>query len=146
MSARNRDGSSAARIAAIHAYKTILRDVLDKRPSGSRQRLATSLGKARSFISQITNPAYGIAIPAQHLPLIFEVCHFSASEKKEFMAAYQTAHPRHWPIADQAPRLRTIQLAVPDLGDEAENKAFDRLISDFIAGVAKVGFKSGRKS
>jgi len=42
----------------IAAYKAILRDVLDKRPSGMRQRLAEALGKNRSFITQIANPAY----------------------------------------------------------------------------------------
>ncbi len=37
----------------IAAYKAILRDVLDRRPSGMRQRLAEALGKNRSFITQI---------------------------------------------------------------------------------------------
>ena len=32
----------------IAAYKAILRDVLDRRPSGMRQRLAEALGKNRS--------------------------------------------------------------------------------------------------
>ena len=42
--------------AAVAAYKRILADVLDRRPSGTRQRLAAALGKNRSFVSQITNP------------------------------------------------------------------------------------------
>ena len=36
-----------------------------------------ALGKNRSFVSQITNPAYATPIPAQHLETIFEICHFS---------------------------------------------------------------------
>ena len=49
---------------ALAEYKTILRRVLDSRPSGTRQRLAEALGKNRSFISQISNPAYSTPIPA----------------------------------------------------------------------------------
>ncbi len=48
----------------ISAYKRIFQDVLDRRPSGMRQRLAEALGKNRSFITQIANPAYQTPIPA----------------------------------------------------------------------------------
>ena len=48
----------------------ILRDVLDRRPPGMRQRLAEALGKNRSFISQIANPNYQTPIPAQHIDRI----------------------------------------------------------------------------
>ena len=44
----------------------------DNRPSGTRQRLAGALGKNRSFVSQIANPAYPVPIPVQHLETIFE--------------------------------------------------------------------------
>ena len=53
--------------SAIADYKKILKTVLDNRPSGTRQRLAMALGKNRSFVSQIANPAYAMPIPAQHL-------------------------------------------------------------------------------
>ena len=66
------------------AYKKILNDVIDRRPSGTRQRLAAALGKNRSFVSQITNPAYAVPIPAVHLDIIFEVCHFSPEERRNF--------------------------------------------------------------
>src|ERR1700681_4784339 len=78
----------------IAAYKAILRDVLDRRPSGMRQRLAEALGKNRSFISQIANPGYQTPIPAQHVHSIIEICHFSALEKEQFLKAYHQAHPR----------------------------------------------------
>ena len=42
---------------AVSAYKRMLLGVIDRRPSGTRQRLATALAKNRSFVSQITNPA-----------------------------------------------------------------------------------------
>ena len=56
-----------ARIEAIRAYKSILAAVIEQRPSGTRQRLADALGKHRSFITQITSPAYPTPIPAKHL-------------------------------------------------------------------------------
>ncbi len=60
-------------------YKAILRRVLDNRPSGTRLKLAAALGKNRSFVTQITNPAYLVPIPAKHVAIIFEVCHLSGA-------------------------------------------------------------------
>src|SRR3981189_3925293 len=81
----------------IAAYKAILRDVLDKRPSGRRQRLAEARGKNRSFITQIANPAYQTPIPAQHVHPIIQICHFSAQERDRFLEAYHRAHPPRLP-------------------------------------------------
>ena len=80
--------------AAVADYKNILRRVLENRPSGTRQRLSAALGKNRSFISQITNPSYSVPIPAPHLSTIFEICHFSLEDRREFLEAYARAHPR----------------------------------------------------
>ena len=41
----------------VAEYKTILKEYIDRRPSGMRQKLATALGKHKSFISQITGPS-----------------------------------------------------------------------------------------
>src|ERR1700721_2679345 len=78
----------------IAAYKAILRDVLDRRPSGMRQRLAEALGKNRSFITQIANPAYQTPIPAQHVHAITQVCHFSVQERGRVLNPYHRAPPR----------------------------------------------------
>ena len=88
------DDLGASPPTAVAEYKGTLRRVLENRPSGTRQRLATALGKNRSFISQITNPAYSVPIPAQHLPTIFDICHFSPEDRREFLEAYARAHPR----------------------------------------------------
>ena len=69
-------------------YKVILRRVLDNRPSGTRLKLAAALGKNRSFVTQITNPAYLVPIPAKHVAIIFEVCHLSGAERTAFLEAY----------------------------------------------------------
>ena len=52
-----------AEAGAVAVYKRIFKDVLDSRPSGMRIRLAHAMGKNRSFVSQISNPAYPVPIP-----------------------------------------------------------------------------------
>src|SRR6202140_5744976 len=80
------------RADSVGAYKGVLKRVLDTRPSGTRHRLAIALGKNRSFISQIANPIYAVPIPVQHLETIFEICHFTAADRSQFLAAYAQAH------------------------------------------------------
>jgi hypothetical protein len=117
---------------AIATYKTLLRDVLDRRPSGTRQRLATALGTNRSFVSQITNPAYDVPIPAQHLGAIFEVCHLAAAERAAFLAAYARAHPRRLLAPVPSARERIVVLRLPDLG-VAANRAVDARLEAAVA-------------
>jgi hypothetical protein len=130
--------------AAIAAYKTILRDALDRRPSGMRKRLAEVLGKNRSFVSQIANPAYPTPIPPGHIDAILDICHFTPSERAGFLTAYASAHPRR-AVNRQDPhegaasaRPRTLSLRVPDYGDEAKNREFDRMLQDLVARLARL--------
>jgi len=118
-------------------YKAILKRVLDNRPSGTRQRLARALGKNRSFISQIANPAYPVPIPVQHLETMFELCHFSQDDRRDFLAAYRRAHPRRFALVHAVPRTRIVSLAVPDLGDAKRNRAVDVMIADFVRRLRK---------
>jgi hypothetical protein len=97
-----------------------------------RLRLAHVLGKNRSFISQIANPAYPIPIPVQHLNTIFEVCHFSPAEKAAFLDAYGRAHPRRAGRLGGVPRERTLTLHLPDLGSQKRNAQLDALLHDFV--------------
>jgi hypothetical protein len=125
--------------AAIAAYKTILRDALDRRPSGMRKRLAEALGKNRSFVSQIANPAYPTPIPPGHIDAILDICHFSPTERASFLAAYASAHPRRAAASEGPPvRTRPLALRVPDLGDEAKNREFDRLVQDLVIRLARL--------
>jgi hypothetical protein len=136
----DRDAVREQASSAVADYKRVLARVLDNRPSGTRQRLAAALGKNRSFVSQIGNPAYATPIPAQHLDLIFEVCLFPAAERKAFLDHYARAHPgklertRH----RKDHRLRPVTVYVPDLEDEAKNHALDRLLADIAARIGKL--------
>ena len=128
---------------AIRAYKTVLSTVIDQRPSGTRQRLADALGKHRSFVTQITSPAYSTPIPSKHLPLIFSVCHFGAQECDQFLGAYQVAHPGKAAIGEAGRRIRHLSLTVPYLGDDKQNAALDRAINEFIHRISSIAGKGG---
>ncbi len=84
---------AADKDALVAAYKALLQAFIDRRPSGMRLKIAEAIGKNKSFVSQITNPAYPVPVPARHLDTIFRICHFSAEERQQFLAAYGAAHP-----------------------------------------------------
>jgi hypothetical protein len=125
------DGGQAA-VSPVAAYKAVLRKVLDSRPSGTRQRLAATLGKNRSFVSQIANPAYPVPIPAQHVEPMFEVCHFSQEERRAFLDLYAKAHPQRIDPGRQLPRMRSLTLTVPDLQDARKNRVLDEMVVDVV--------------
>ena len=116
---------------AVAEYKRIFKDVLDSRPSGMRIRLAHAMGKNRSFVSQISNPAYLVPIPVQHLNTIFEVCHFPPAAKAAFLRAYGRAHPRRVGRLAEGPRERALTLHLPDLGSARRNAQLDALLQEF---------------
>jgi hypothetical protein len=122
----------------IAAYKAILRDILDRRPSGMRQRLAEALGKNRSFITQIANPAYQTPIPAQHVHAIIQICHFSPPERERFLAAYHRAHPRRLLLLKERERSRRVTVMLPNLGSEKKNHKLDMLLSEFTEKLARL--------
>ena len=107
---------AASRAEIIAGYKSLLRSCIERRPSGLRGRLAMALGKHKSFVSQIANPAYTVPIPAGDLPIIFEICHLSAQEREGFLAS--TARPtpsarRRLPAGAARPRAAHRGAGVP---------------------------------
>ena len=123
----------------VSAYKRVLQEVLDSRPSGMRQRLAEALEKNRSFISLISNPAYPTPIPVQHVERIFEICHFSPRERERFLAAYRAAHSRRLQILkEEHERLREVTVALPDLGTDARNRRLEAIVKEFAEKVARL--------
>jgi hypothetical protein len=120
-----------AEAGAVAVYKRIFKEVIDKRPSGMRLRLANAIGKNRSFISQISNPSYPVPIPVQHLNTIFDVCHFSPQARAAFLRAYARAHPRRISRFTEGPHERTLTLHLPDLGSAKRNGQLDALLQEF---------------
>ncbi len=131
--------------SAIPEYKRILKNVLDLRPSGTRQRLSAALGKNRSFVSQIANPAYPMPIPAQHLDILLEVCHFSDAEKRTFMEFYRRAHPGRIRVVSAKPATRRITIDVPDMGDASKNSAIDAMFETMARSLLRVTDETGSK-
>ena len=108
--------------AAIVAYKSLLKDYLDLRPSGIRQKLALAMGTHKSVISQGTNPNYRVPRPIQHVPAIMRICHFSGEERRRFIEAYERAHPGVSIEETSAPSTmepthRFLQIEIPNLND-----------------------------
>ena len=121
----------AGEVSAVAEYKRIFKEVLDSRPSGMRIRLAHAIGKNRSFVSQISNPAYPVPFPVQHLATIFDVCHFSPQAKAQFLRAYARAHPRRIGRLSQGSHERMLTLHLPDLGSAKKNAQLDTLLQEF---------------
>jgi hypothetical protein len=117
-------------LSGVAQYKRILQEALERRPSGTRLRLAEELGKNRSFISQITNPSYSVPIPARHVERIFEVCHFSPAERQDFMQAYERAHPNRAARAARPERWREIVVKVPDLHNADRNRHLEDMLAE----------------
>ena len=93
---------------ALRNYKFMLKELIDRRPSGTRLRIAKSTGTHKSFISQILNSNYRVPLPVQHVPTLMRVCVFSLEEKERFLNLYARAHP------DQADRLFGEKHRIPD--------------------------------
>jgi len=118
----------------IRRYKTILQEVVDRRPSGIRIKIAQSIGRNKSFISQITNPNYSTPVPKRHLALIFELAHFTPEEKAEFLGYYRSAHPRVGArAADQLStgETRALRLQLPHLDSAQLEAKLDNMVRDF---------------
>ena len=78
---------------AVKAYKTVLQSVVSRCPPGTKRMIAERLGKSKSFVSQILNPAYETPVPKRDAELLIEICGFNKSEESRFRALYSTAHP-----------------------------------------------------
>ncbi len=132
-----REDTGRAEIVA--GYKSLLRSFIERRPSGLRGRLAMALGKHKSFVSQIANPAYAVPIPAGDLPIIFEVCHLSAQEREGFLALYRRAHPeRARRVTPPSPRSHELRIAVPEFRSPATAREVETLILDFSARIIRL--------
>ncbi len=115
----------------MRAYKRLLQTYLDRRPSGTRQKIALALGKNKSFVTQITNPAYSAPVPARHVGTILEICHLAPEECSAFLAAYRAAHPiRSQTMALEPPPEgdHVIQIRVPNLGDPRLQRELEETI------------------
>lgn len=129
----------------VAAYKRLLQEYIDRRPSGLRLKIAKAIGKHRSFVSQITNPSYPIPVPARHLEAIFRICHLAPEERQAFMAAYDAAHPGHPREGRRSSRKgrerRVIEIELP-VTDDPE---LEREMEEFLRHMARQLEKLARR-
>ena len=135
----------SARPPAWPSTRPILQRVLEARPSGTRQRIAAALAKNRSFVTQITSPAYDTPIPARHVDLVLEICHFSPAERDAFLRRLppRASEPARRRPRD-APRLRAHIVYLPDLGSRREaTRQLDALVGDFVQKLTELIVRTG---
>lgn len=118
---------------AIAEYKALLRLYIDRRPSGTRQKLAEAFGTHKSFISQITNPSYRVPLPAQHIPALFKVCHLNPQEQRNFLDVYARAHPGQYGAIDDLASFEddVLRIPLPQFADPERRREVESLIRDF---------------
>jgi len=120
---------------AVATYKRMLRDLINLRPSGTRQRIAKTLGTHKSFVSQVTNPSLRTPLPSQHVQGIFKACHFSAHEQAEFLRAYAHAHPDQIVLFSDIEKEDhdVIRIVVPPFKDLQKRREVEEAILEFSA-------------
>lgn len=125
----------------IRAYKIVLRDALEARPSGIRLRIANTIGKNKSFISQITNPRYKTPLPEQYVDRILEVVRLTPRERDRFLEIYRRAHPGE----DQASAerkeegvTRVLRIELPKLGSRTLERKLDALLIEIAQDMSKL--------
>jgi len=124
----------------IAAYKILLREYLDRRPSGIRKKIAAAINTHRSFISQVANPNYRVPLPAQYVPILMDVCHFTAEEQKTFLKAYFEAHPGQ-ALVGQAAVLedyKSTSIDLSEIEDEKTRIALSRAIREMAETMIRV--------
>ncbi len=138
-------GAAGSGDSLVAAYKRLLRSYLDRRPSGTRQRLAAELGTHKSFVSQITNPAYRVPLPAQHVARIMALCRFSGEERETFLAAWRAAHPGQ--SLDEEADAEVdgeIRIRVPEFADPDRRREVAELIRDMAERIIALALRDAR--
>ena len=133
---------------AVSAYKRLLKTYLDRRPSGTRQRIAAALGTHKSFVSQITNPNYRVPLPAQHVATIIRLCHFSLEEKRAFLEAYRSAHPSQAVFPEEVPSAdaRIMEIEVPGFEELARQQEVVEVIEEMAKRIISLAQNKGGSS
>lgn len=131
---------TAAAEDPVTAYKRLLRELVARRPSGTRRRMAAAFGTHASFISQITNPALRVPLPAQHIPALFRTCHFSAEEQGQFLALYARAHPAQAVAIEELAAVERdgLRIALPHFPDPALRREVEETIREFAERVIRL--------
>ena len=118
----------------VRRYKLLLQAFLKRRGPGGRQAIAETLGYTRSFVTQITSPAYDLAIPPQHVRTIVALAELQPDEERAFLDAYIAAHPeRASEVLGRPAGGRTLTVSVPVLSSPRAQQRLEQMIERFAA-------------
>jgi hypothetical protein len=117
----------------IRAYKTFLKEAVEARPSGLRLRIASQIGKNKSFVSQITSPNYKTPLPEKYVEPLLEAMHLSRQERDKFLQIYHRAHPRAraHPTEPLNGETRVLTMELSRLESRRLENRVDQLIMQF---------------
>jgi len=135
-------GLNGTKLELIRAYKLILKDALEARPSGIRLRIADMIGKNKSFVSQVTNPNYKTPLPEKYIEPIFEAVHLTPRERERFLEIYRRAHPRSRPQTVDKPEpeeTRVLRIELPRLGSQQLERKIDGMIVQMARNINDLG-------
>jgi hypothetical protein len=135
---RTDEAMRESREALIRAYKTILKEAVEARPSGMRLRIADLIGKNKSFVSQITNPNYKTPLPEKYVEAILDAVHLTPRERTQFLDVYRRAHPRtRAPEVDPQPEeTRILRIELPRLESAQLEAKVDQLVIRMARGIS----------
>jgi hypothetical protein len=117
----------------IRAYKSFLKEAVEARPSGLRLRIASQIGKNKSFVSQITSPNYKTPLPEKYVEPILDAMHLGQRERDKFLQIYHRAHPRTraHPTEPMNGETRVLTMELPKLESRRLENRVDQLIMQF---------------
>ena len=119
----------------VRRYKMLLQAFLKRRGPGTRQAIAETLGYTRSFVTQLTSPAYDLAIPPQHVRTIVGLAELQPEEERAFLDAYIAAHPERASEVLGRPAGkaggRTLTVTVPLLSSPRAQQRLEKMIERF---------------
>ena len=76
-------------------------------------------------------------IPVQQLETIFEICHFTAADRREFLVLYARSLPAAARCGQEGGGHTQLTLTVPDLGDARRNRVLDETIAEIARRLAR---------
>jgi hypothetical protein len=124
----------------IRAYKSLLKEAVEARPSGIRLRIASQIGKNKSFVSQITSPNYKTPLPEKYVEPILDAIHLTRPERERFLDIYHRAHPRARDHGGAAPtgETRILQIELPKLESRRLENRVDQLVLQFARNLSDI--------